>query len=38
MADIEALKHDFGDNKYFKSGEDAADLLTMAIGPVEKPK
>lgn len=36
-ADITAVEGDYQDANYFKLGEDAAQLLADAIGPVEKP-
>ena len=35
--DIEAVKTDFTAGQYFKAGEAAADLVTVAIGPVKAP-
>ena len=35
QADIATLKTDFAAEHYFKSGEDAAKLATLLIGPIE---
>lgn len=36
MADVAAFKSDFAAKEYFKAGEEAADLLAIAVGTVEK--
>ena len=35
MADISTFKSDWADADYFMAGVDAADLLTIAVGPIE---
>ena len=33
--DIASIKSDFGAKSYFKTGKDAADLLTVLVGPIQ---
>ena len=35
-ADIKAAKTDWNSGNFYQAGEDAADLLTLALGPVKK--
>lgn len=36
-ADFAAMKADWAAQEYFKSGVEAADLLTVAVGPIDVP-
>ena len=35
-SDIKAAKSDWNSGNFYQAGEDAADILTLALGPIEK--
>jgi len=34
VSDLNALKADYGDQKWFSTGEDAANLAILLLGPI----